>query len=207
MSNYSGGPRANASSGTNGKDDKDVIYISEPEPEPELELSLLRTDAAGQATAPKPTSTRTGNSAPSGPNNGAGKQTNGSAIQANGAGKQAWGDGSLLRDPEGLRRQWESIQVGFVDNPRDAVAEAENLVSSTIGELVSVFRAQPRGWKPHGPRATMPRPMSYGWPFNGTEISSTVCFTCDFSLNVFLAEQGAGTKPAPCLFVRAARRS
>ena len=48
----------------------------------------------------------------------------------------------MLRDPEKLRRQWESIQVGFVDNPREAVGEAEGLVSCTINELVNMFRVE-----------------------------------------------------------------
>ena len=48
----------------------------------------------------------------------------------------------LLRDPEDLRKRWESVQVGFVDNPREAVGEAENLVSSAIGEIAGQFRQQ-----------------------------------------------------------------
>jgi hypothetical protein len=52
------------------------------------------------------------------------------------------GNGSLLRDPENLRQRWESVQVGFVDNPREAVGEAENLVSSAIGEIANQFRQQ-----------------------------------------------------------------
>jgi hypothetical protein len=55
---------------------------------------------------------------------------------------RATNGGSLLRDPEDMRQRWESVQVGFVDNPREAVGEAEALVSSTIGEIVNVFRHQ-----------------------------------------------------------------
>jgi hypothetical protein len=167
MWNYSGGPPAIARSGTNEKDESDVIYISEPGPEPEpeleLELSLRRTDAANRPTVPNPsssgpnaTSTRTPSPASSRPDGGAGRQTKGSAEQtnspsmrANGAGRQTnaagkrgRGDVSLLRDPDDLRRQWESIRVRFVDSPRGAVGEAENLLSSTIGEIVTVFRSQ-----------------------------------------------------------------
>jgi hypothetical protein len=50
--------------------------------------------------------------------------------------------GTLLSDSDGLRRQWESVQVGFVDDPRRAVDEADSLVSSVIDELVSGFRQQ-----------------------------------------------------------------
>jgi hypothetical protein len=50
--------------------------------------------------------------------------------------------GSLLQDPKTLHQRWESIQVGFVDNPRQSVGEAEKLVSLTIGEIANVFRDQ-----------------------------------------------------------------
>lgn len=52
------------------------------------------------------------------------------------------GHGSLFRDAQGLRQRWESVQVGFVDNPREAVGEAEQLVSSAISELANRFRQQ-----------------------------------------------------------------
>jgi hypothetical protein len=38
-----------------------------------------------------------------------------------------------------LRTRWDSIQVGFVDEPRKAVQEADALVSSTIKRLSEVF--------------------------------------------------------------------
>jgi hypothetical protein len=38
-----------------------------------------------------------------------------------------------------LRRRWESVQVGFVDDPRQAVSEADLLVSSAIDEIMSGF--------------------------------------------------------------------
>jgi hypothetical protein len=50
--------------------------------------------------------------------------------------------GTLLQDPQALRQRWESVQVGFVDNPREAVGDAEQLVSSAIGEIVNLFRHQ-----------------------------------------------------------------
>jgi len=48
----------------------------------------------------------------------------------------------LLSEPGSLRRRWESVQVGFVDDPRQAVGEADSLVSSVIEELVDGFRQQ-----------------------------------------------------------------
>jgi hypothetical protein len=50
--------------------------------------------------------------------------------------------GLLLRDPTGLRKRWEAIQVGFVDDPRGSVTEAEELVSAVIDELVKGFSRQ-----------------------------------------------------------------
>ena len=52
---------------------------------------------------------------------------------------------SLVSDAESLRRRWDSVQVGFVDDPRQAVGEADSLVSSAIDELAAGFRRQREG--------------------------------------------------------------
>ena len=49
---------------------------------------------------------------------------------------------ALLPNAEPFRCRWESVQVGFVDNPLQAVDDAEALVSSVMDELVAGFRAQ-----------------------------------------------------------------
>jgi hypothetical protein len=38
-----------------------------------------------------------------------------------------------------LRHKWDQIQAGFVDEPRKAVGEADNLVASTMKRLAEVF--------------------------------------------------------------------
>jgi hypothetical protein len=38
-----------------------------------------------------------------------------------------------------LRSNWDSIQTGFVDNPRQAVEQADHLVAQTIKRLAEVF--------------------------------------------------------------------
>src|ERR1700677_3983183 len=38
-----------------------------------------------------------------------------------------------------LRARWDCIQVGFVDEPRKAVQEADALVSATIKRLAEIF--------------------------------------------------------------------
>jgi hypothetical protein len=42
-------------------------------------------------------------------------------------------------EAEGYRTQWESIQTGFVDEPRRAVEEADALVAQVITRLSDVF--------------------------------------------------------------------
>jgi hypothetical protein len=38
-----------------------------------------------------------------------------------------------------LRRSWESIQAGFVDEPRRAVEDADHLVAETMKRLAEMF--------------------------------------------------------------------
>jgi hypothetical protein len=42
----------------------------------------------------------------------------------------------------GYRRRWEAIQTGFVDQPRDAVEQADALVSQVVTRLTEVFRRE-----------------------------------------------------------------
>lgn len=50
-------------------------------------------------------------------------------------------DGPLLPDSQGaeLQTRWEAIQVRFVDDPRNAVEEADALVASTMQQLADGF--------------------------------------------------------------------
>lgn len=41
-----------------------------------------------------------------------------------------------------LRAKWDAIQVGFVDEPRGAVAQADALVAGTMKRLAEVFAAE-----------------------------------------------------------------
>ena len=38
-----------------------------------------------------------------------------------------------------MRREWESVQAGFVDEPRRAVEEADHLVASAMKRLAEMF--------------------------------------------------------------------
>ena len=50
----------------------------------------------------------------------------------------------LFPDEElvGYRTQWDSIQTGFVDQPRAAVEQADALVSQVVTRLTEVFRTE-----------------------------------------------------------------
>lgn len=41
-----------------------------------------------------------------------------------------------------LRRQWDAIQTGFVDEPRRAVEQADELVAGAMKRLAEVFAAE-----------------------------------------------------------------
>lgn len=45
----------------------------------------------------------------------------------------------IANEANELRGRWDGIQVGFVDEPRKAVQEADALVSATIKRLAEVF--------------------------------------------------------------------
>ena len=45
-------------------------------------------------------------------------------------------------ETQGLRSRWENLQVGFIDEPKHAVEEADRLVSETINALSKGFAAE-----------------------------------------------------------------
>jgi hypothetical protein len=45
-------------------------------------------------------------------------------------------------DTQDFRSRWEKIQIGFVDEPRSAVEQADELVASAIKRLAEVFAAE-----------------------------------------------------------------
>lgn len=45
-------------------------------------------------------------------------------------------------DTQDLRSRWEKIQIGFVDEPRKAVEQADELVASAIKRLTEVFATE-----------------------------------------------------------------
>jgi len=48
----------------------------------------------------------------------------------------------IANEANELRGRWDGIQVGFVDEPRKSVQEADALVSATITRLAEMFAAE-----------------------------------------------------------------
>jgi hypothetical protein len=45
-------------------------------------------------------------------------------------------------DAQDFRSRWEKIQIGFVDEPREAVVQADELVAGVIKRLAEVFATE-----------------------------------------------------------------
>lgn len=82
-------------------------------------LSTADLASAGNRTAVTP--------APASPRNGT-PETNEPLFAAN--------------DTQDFRSRWERIQIGFVDEPRKAVEQADELVASAIKRLAEVFASE-----------------------------------------------------------------
>jgi hypothetical protein len=76
------------------------------------------------------------------------------ADRGAGIGPAAGLEGPLLSDTDELRASWQRIQAAFVDDPRDAVADAAGLVEHTAQALVGALRQRQRQlrdmWDPDG---------------------------------------------------------
>jgi hypothetical protein len=48
----------------------------------------------------------------------------------------------LVKEASVFRSRWESVQVSFVDDPRQAVSDAESLVGDVLNDLTAGFRHQ-----------------------------------------------------------------
>ena len=54
------------------------------------------------------------------------------------------GERILVDDPDGVRQRWNSVQVGFVDDPRQAVGDAGQLVDEVVELVVAGVGARQR---------------------------------------------------------------
>jgi len=48
-------------------------------------------------------------------------------------------------ESQSLRARWDAIQVGFVDEPRRSVEEADHLVAETMKRLAEIFSSERQG--------------------------------------------------------------
>jgi hypothetical protein len=48
----------------------------------------------------------------------------------------------LAEEVNDFRAQWDAIQVGFVDEPRQAVQQADSLVAAAMKRLAEMFAAE-----------------------------------------------------------------
>jgi hypothetical protein len=53
-------------------------------------------------------------------------------------------DTPLLSDTTGLRQRWQAVQAEFVDDPREAVGDAAQLLEQTTQELVGALQQRQR---------------------------------------------------------------
>jgi hypothetical protein len=66
-------------------------------------------------------------------------ETTGQRYTANGDHDEPLFAGNQAQD---LRSQWERVQAGFVDEPKQAVQQADELVANTIARLTEVFASE-----------------------------------------------------------------
>jgi hypothetical protein len=78
-------------------------------------------------------------------------------------------DDPLLSDADGLRTRWQRVQAGFVDDPREAVGDAADLIEQTAQAMVGALRQRQRQlrvmWErgpANGAAAADVEPAAYG---------------------------------------------
>ena len=62
-----------------------------------------------------------------------------------------------------LYAKWDAVQVGFVDEPRQAVERADSLVAGAMKRLAEMFAEERRGWKDSGIAVTDVSRKSCAW--------------------------------------------
>jgi len=128
--------------------------LAEPEPESE---SAADEPAAADATASQATAYHA-SAAPAWDAQAAADAATGRKA---GNGSSADLDGPLLSDADELRTSWPRIQAAFVDDPREAVADAAGLVEHAAQALTSALRQRQRQLRAMWDRDGMPDGVEY----------------------------------------------
>jgi hypothetical protein len=106
--------------------DSDLVVEPLPVNTPRTEVRTDATDASSNPVTPVPTRVDAG--------------TRGTAAAR--AVEQETGPLFSGNEANELRARWDAIQVGFVDEPRAAVEQADALVAGTMKRLAEVFAAE-----------------------------------------------------------------
>jgi len=135
--------------------------LAEPEPEPESEPAADEPAAAEPVPADATASGATAYHASAAPAWDA--QTADGAATGHKAGIEPVADldGPLLSDADELRTSWPRIQAAFVDDPREAVADAAGLVEHAAQALTSALRQRQRQLRAVWDRDGMPDGTQY----------------------------------------------
>ncbi|WP_422290695.1 hypothetical protein, partial [Trebonia sp.] len=145
-----------------GADERGAGHIiAEPEPEPESEPAADEPAAAEPVPADATASGATAYHASAAPAWDA--QTADGAATGHKAGIEPVADldGPLLSDADELRTSWPRIQAAFVDDPREAVADAAGLVEHAAQALTSALRQRQRQLRAVWDRDGMPDGTQY----------------------------------------------
>jgi hypothetical protein len=116
----------------------------------EADVATVGTQPVTEHTAPTMAESTQNQTAPQdgGMQNSAAQTTAGAvppeqagAERAGSAQRETSMDTSLFADDqlEGLRARWNSVQAGFVDDPRECVQKADGLVSDLVDQLTAGF--------------------------------------------------------------------
>ncbi len=102
---------------------------------------MAGTDLTGHATAPEGASDTTAMPMETGRSGGDGGSATLAGTRASGASAATEQPQALLGEEETgtFRARWESIQTGFVDQPRRSVEEADQLVAEVMRRLAETF--------------------------------------------------------------------
>ena len=82
-----------------------------------------------------------------------------------------------------FRSRWDSIQTGFVDEPRRSVEQADGLVAEVMKRLARHLPRSAASSKGNGVAATTFRPRICGWRCSAIGRSSIDCSPCRKSLH------------------------
>jgi hypothetical protein len=107
-----------------------------------IEEERITTGDLARTKRPMPVNTTATNPSPAGPARGTQPGSRAADIPQVPARVSQISDAAPLfpnEELEGLRTRWKAIQTAFVDEPRDAVHQADTLVASAMQRLAEVF--------------------------------------------------------------------